>query len=353
MIHLQKYKPDTLKEIQKIGVIMFGLMGDVLIRTPVVRVLKRHYPNAKIVALVDPIGQAVLQNNPDVDEIIVFDRKKEKNKLKQNLKKIKAILRVRREKFDLLVNLYNAGSSRPMVMFSGAKYKLGFCFKNNRYLYNIENECDKERLKDEQSLYKFMISIVEPFERENYSLKPVFELRQQTNEKMKNYLERFSYPMEKIYTLNLAASKEDKILSFEKYFFLVEYLYNNFGFIPAVVCNPGQEYLQKRFVEEFLQKSKVPFIALKVLLLDEVASVIHLSRFIVTPDTGLMHLAMAIDARIYAIFTYTHPLLVDIGYEKLTAVYETFDEGELFRKQDISFSLLQRKANELQSSFLL
>jgi heptosyltransferase-1 len=347
MIHLHKYKPSELKNIQKIGVIMFGLMGDVLIRTPVIRVLKKLYPDAKIIAMVDPIGKAVLQNNPDVDEIIVFDRKKEKNKLKQNMKKIDSVLRVRREKFDLLVNLYNAGSSRFMVMFSNARYKLGFCFENNRYLYNIENKCDKERLKDEQSLYNFMISIVEPLSSEKHSLKPVFELRQQTNEKMRNYLESFSYPLEKMYVLNLAASKEDKILDFEKYFYLVDYIYEQYGYVPAVVCNPGQEYLQQRFIKEYLQHSKVPYIKLKALSLDEVASVIHLSRFIVTPDTGLMHLAMAVDATIYAIFTYTHPLLVDIGYEKLVAVYDSFRDGELFKKQNISMERLNKQVDFL------
>ncbi|MBA1432131.1 MAG: hypothetical protein FAF04_00710 [Epsilonproteobacteria bacterium] len=71
---MKKYKKEDLKNIEKIGVLMFGLLGDVILRTPVLHALKEIYPNAKIVAFVDSIGKAVLENNSDVDEIIVFDR---------------------------------------------------------------------------------------------------------------------------------------------------------------------------------------------------------------------------------------------------------------------------------------
>ena len=343
---LQKYRKEELKDIEKIGVIMFGLLGDVILRTPVIRALKELYPDAKIVALVDPIGKAVLEHNPDVDEVLVFDRKKEKNKLKQNLKKVASILRVRKEKFDLLVNLYNAGLSRPMVFFSGARYKLGFCQQKSKFLssmYNVKNECSDDRLKDEQSLYNYMISIVEALSDKKFSLKPVFEVREDEEKAMQEYLDSFGYERDKLYTLNLASSKEDKILEFEKYFFIVEYLYKEYGFIPAIVSNPSQEYLQERFVNEYMKKSDIPYIKLKSLSLGEVAAVIKLTRFIVTPDTGLMHLAMALDSYILTIFTYTHPVFVDPENEKFISVYEGFDEGVLYQKQDIKSETLQKK----------
>jgi len=330
---------------------MFGLLGDVILRTPVIRALKELYPHAKIVALVDPIGKAVLEHNPDVDEVIVFDRKKEKNKLKQNLKKIASILRVRKERFDLLVNLYNAGLSRPMVFFSGARYKLGFCQQKSKYLYNVVNECSDDRLKEEQSLYNYMISIVEALSDKEFSLQPVFEVREDEEKAMQEYIDSFGYERDKLYTLNLASSKEDKILEFEKYFFIVEYLYKEYGFIPTIVSNPSQEYLQERFVNEYMKKSDIPYIKLKPLSLGEVAAVIKLTRFIVTPDTGLMHLAMALDSYILTIFTYTHPVFVDPENEKFISVYEGFDEGVLYQKQDISKEHLTNKLNALISRF--
>ena len=344
---LRKYSPQEMKNIHTIGIIMFGLLGDVILRTSVIRALKELYPAAKITVLVDPIGKAVLKHNRDVDEIRVFDRTKEKNKLKQNLKKVKSILRVRKEKFDLLVNLYNGGISRPMVFFSSAKYKLGFCKKENKYLYNVKNECDTNRLRDEQILSSFMISIVEPLSKKKFSLRPVFDLEETMTDKIKSYLKTFPYDFEKLYILNLASSKEDKILSFEKYFFIVKYIYEKYGYIPAVVCNPSQEYLQQQFIDEFLQMSDIPFIKLKTMRIEEIAALIKLCKFMVTPDTGLMHLAMAFDNYILTLFTYTHPIFVDPKNEKFIAVYESFDEGKLYQHQNISQQKLKESIDLL------
>jgi len=237
--------------------------------------------------------------------------------------------------------------SRPMVFFSGARYKLGFCKQKSKYLYNVVNECSDDRLKEEQSLYNYMISIVEALSDKEFSLKPVFEVREDEEKVMREYLDSFGYERDRLYTLNLASSKEDKILEFEKYFFIVEYLYKKYGFIPAIVSNPSQEYLQERFVDEYMKKSDIPYIKLKPLSLGEVAAVIKLTRFIVTPDTGLMHLAMALDSYILTIFTYTHPVFVDPENEKFISVYEGFDEGVLYRKQDIKSETLQKKIEEL------
>ncbi|MDE3077640.1 MAG: glycosyltransferase family 9 protein [Chloroflexota bacterium] len=46
-------------------------IGDTLFATPAIRALRRAYPNARLSALVFPTNRAVLQNNPDVDELIV------------------------------------------------------------------------------------------------------------------------------------------------------------------------------------------------------------------------------------------------------------------------------------------
>ena len=347
----KKYKKEDMQNIQTIGVIMFGLLGDVILRTPVIRALKDVYPDATVTAIVDPIGEQVLEHNSFVDNILVVDRKKEKNKLKQNLKKIQAILMVRKQKFDLIVNLYNAGSSKIMVQLSGAKYKLGFCKQEKKDIYNVLNECDEDRLKEEQTLYNYMISIIEPLSDKKYDLKPVFDLDATSEEKMSQYLNDQEYQKDTIYLLNLGASKEDKILENEKYFFIIEYIYEQYGYIPAIISNPGQEYLQENLINDFLKNSEVPYIKLPTLKLVDIAFLIKHTKFIITPDTGLMHLAMAFDNYIVTIFTYTHPLFVNPNNEKFISVYEHFDEGKLYQHQNISKEKLRLKIEFLFDCF--
>jgi len=339
----KKYNPKKIKDIDSIAIIMFGLMGDVLIRTPVIRALNDIFPNAKITALVDPIGKIVLEHNPYISNIIVFDRKKEKNKLNQILKKVFSILKIRKQKFDLIVNLYNGGMSRYLVLLSKAKYKLGFCLKENRFLYNVKNECNKNRLNQFQSYYSYMISIIESFTSKQYPLRPIFQIFKSDQVSIKQYLNSFSYDPNKLYILNLASGGEEKMLEFEKYFDLVFFIYKNYDFIPAILSNPNQEHLQETFINKYLKNSQIPYIKLKKLNLGKVAAIIKNTNFVITPDTGILHLSFAIKANIFAIFTYTNPLLVDIDYKNYTAIYEKFNNYQLFKKQNITKELLIEK----------
>lgn len=342
---LTKYTKNDMKDINNIGLIMFGLLGDVLIRTPVLRALKNIYPHVKITVIVDPIGVALLSHNDYVDDIIVV-HKNNKNKIKSNFAKLQGILKVYSRHFDLLINLYNGGSSHLLAKLSGAKYKLAFC-NQKKTTYNVLNECNGDRLKEAQSLYSYMISIVEPLSSKEYSLKPVFHPSKETDAKMQNFLKDLNVNSNQPYLLNLGASKEDKLLEMEKYITIVEYIYQNHGFIPAIILNPTQEYLQNDFIEKYMKPRELPFIRLELLSLEEIASLMTLTKFIITPDTGLMHLAMAMDVYIFAIFTYTHPVFVDIHSNKFVPLYENFDKDIFYQHQDISENSIKQGVTTL------
>ena len=342
----KNYSPKDIKNVRTISIIMWGLLGDVLIRTPVLEALSKIFPDAKITVIVDPIGAKVLASHKKVNDIIVIKRDK-KNKILYNFNKIKTILNIRKRKFDLIVNLYNGGSSPLLVLLSGAKYKLGFCLKENEKIYNIKYKCEKDRLKQNQSLYNYMISIVEPFSNKNFSLKPTFYISQEEEIKAKNYLNTLKVNLNKTYLLNFGSGDLRKVLENKKYFSLIKYIYDKYDFLPLIISNPNQEFLQENFINDFLKKSYIPYIKLKTLSLEKLAYFIKSTKFIITPDTGIMHLAMVYDNPIYAIFTYTNPIFVDIGLKNFIPVYENFTKNEFYKKQNISEKTLFQKIDKL------
>ena len=90
---------------------MMGLLGDVLMRTPLIKELKNLYPNAKIIVIVDPIGKEVLQNNPDIYEIIVLNRSK-KNIFKYLYGKIEIQIKMIMKSLFLIINASLPGTSK-------------------------------------------------------------------------------------------------------------------------------------------------------------------------------------------------------------------------------------------------
>ena len=285
-------------KIKTIGIIGWGLMGDVLMRTPVIHAIRDVFPHAKIVVSTDPVGEEVLRYNTDIDRIFTIDRKK-RPKLNYLFNKLKAWKDLRFEQLDIIIDLYNGKSSNTMMRLSGAKYKITFRDilveprKNN---FHISNE---------------LLDIVSLFSNnyQNYGTKPIFTTRSITNEKMKKYVDTLK--QEKTYLLNFGSGGLEKILPMEKSFEQVKFLYLKYGFTPLIICNPGQEHFQKTFIEKYLIPCNIPYHALPILSLEEIGAIMRCNDFIITPDTGLYHIAVATDIPILGIFTYTDPRLVE------------------------------------------
>ncbi|WP_028981608.1 glycosyltransferase family 9 protein [Sporocytophaga myxococcoides] len=118
------------KDFKRILIIQTAFLGDVILATPLVEKLHRHYPNAQIDFLVKKGNESLLNNNPILNEVLVFEKK---DKLK-NLTKI--ISKIRSNKYDLLINLHRFGSSGVISFLSGAKYKIGFDKNPFAFCYN-------------------------------------------------------------------------------------------------------------------------------------------------------------------------------------------------------------------------
>ena len=335
-----------LVNIEKIGIIMFGLLGDVLIRTAVINALKELYPQAKITAICDTNTKAVLSNNPLVDSFILFDRNN-KNKFKKNIGKIKGFWSVRKENFDLLVDLYNGGSSPFIVSISGARYRLGYNHQKDKKVYNLRSDYVPYSNSKVDSFNLQSMSILQALSDKVFPLKPCFNISLRVEESIQKYIDSIALNEKNIYILNLGAGSVDKLLENEKYLEVVKYIYEKYDYIPAVVLNPGQEYLQETFINDFLEPANVSYIKLKPLSIDEIAVLIKKTKFIITPDTGIMHLSFALGTFVYTAFTYTNPDLVDLKDDRFIPVYESFEDGVLSQKQEIQISTLIKKVDTL------
>jgi len=106
---------------KKFLVIQTASIGDVILSTAIGEKLFSHYPNAQIDYLVKQGNERLFDGNPWINEIIAWDKSKEKYK---NMLRI--IFQLRDEKYDAVINLQRFASSGLFTIFSGAKKSFGF-----------------------------------------------------------------------------------------------------------------------------------------------------------------------------------------------------------------------------------
>ena len=76
-------------------------LGDVLLSTSAVDLIKKIHPDAKVTMMVRPVARQLVENNPIIDEVIIFDYKGENKGIKKAWEMVKLI---KNKKFDLCIS---------------------------------------------------------------------------------------------------------------------------------------------------------------------------------------------------------------------------------------------------------
>ena len=84
----------------KILIIHTAFIGDIVLSTPLIQKLKDLYPKSEIDYLTLPTNQSVLYNNPNLNEIILYDKKGKDKGIKGFLKVLKIL---KQKKYDYAV----------------------------------------------------------------------------------------------------------------------------------------------------------------------------------------------------------------------------------------------------------
>ena len=107
--------------MQKFLVIQTAFIGDVVLATALLEKLHASFPDARIDFLVRKGNEALTAGHPWLHETLVWDKKKDKLK---NL--FELTRRVRRERYDKVINVQRFAATGLLTVFSGAKETIGF-----------------------------------------------------------------------------------------------------------------------------------------------------------------------------------------------------------------------------------
>lgn len=108
------------------------LIGDVVFTTPLIRALRRAYPDAGIAYLVEREAAPVVLHNPHLDQVIIAPRRRGARRVADDLR---LALRLRRERFDLVLDLHGGPRSAWLAWSSGAGERIGYDITGRGWMY--------------------------------------------------------------------------------------------------------------------------------------------------------------------------------------------------------------------------
>ncbi len=117
-------------KIDKILIIKFGGIGDILLSTPVLPNLKACFPESEINFLTLRHSRDILIDNPYLTRAFTYDPHEDKSWC--------LIKNIRKQRYDLVIDLFGNPRTALITFLSSARHRFGFNFRGRNYAYNIK-----------------------------------------------------------------------------------------------------------------------------------------------------------------------------------------------------------------------
>lgn len=275
--------------INQILIVKLSAIGDCIHALPVAYALKERFPEAEVTWIVEPPAYDLLTNNPYIDHVIVFEKKKFRSigGLMKNLPSFSSSLR--KVSYDVVLDLQGLGKSAAIAYLSRAPLKLGCC-DMREYSHMVSKPvCGPNSRGHIVDRYLDVARALGCEAKEAVFPIVVTEKEAASAEEA---VRRAGMNIENPYVvLAVGANWPNKRWPTKYYAKLADWIYRE-NVIPVVM---GGGVVDARLVEEINACAEIPAVDLvDKTTLKEAAHIILKARALVGGDTALTHLAAAL-----------------------------------------------------------
>lgn len=281
-----------------VGIVMMSAVGDAVHVLPVLDALKRHRPGMRITWVLQPGPATLVRGHRHVDEIVEFDRSRG----------WRAFVDVRRalhaRPMDLVLSLQVYFKAGIVTAFTRAPVKLGFDRARARdanWLFTTHRIPPHPHGQHVQDQYlEFLREIDVPID----DPAPKWHLGPWEHERP--WQQEFFRDIERpTAALVIATSKPEKDWLPERWARVCDALVGDFGLQPVLVGGRSPRELAAE-AEIMRLAARKPVSALGSGLRNLVA-ILDGSALAIAPDTGPLHMAVALNRPVVSLIGYTNP----------------------------------------------
>jgi len=281
--------------LDRICIVMMSAVGDAVHTLPVISAIKRHAPHSKMTWVLQPGPATLVRGHPLVDDIVLFDR----------AAGLRGFLATRaelaRRRFDVVINLQVYFKAGIITSFTEAPIKLGFDRARARdfnWLFTNAKIPPHPVQHVQDQYFEFLDALGISHEPVTWGLGPWPDERAWQAE----WRARFDRPTAAIV---VATSKPQKDWLPERWAEVADALYADYGVQPVLVGGRSERELAAERI--ILDKVKTPVVSELGSGLRKLVSILDASELVLAPDTGPLHMAVALERPVVSLMGYTNP----------------------------------------------
>ena len=269
----------------RILIIHTAFIGDIVLSTPLIKKIKDTYPDSDITYVTTPSGEAILKNNPHLNNIIVYDKRGEHKGISGVWQLGK---RLRYENFNMVITPHRYLRSSILSWLSRSPIRKGYDIAFGSCLFTEKIKYDRTKHEVEK-----LLSFVDPENKKRYEI----ELYPGEKEKMKG---------DNLWKENLLEDKKVVVLAPGSKWFTKQWPVEYFNKLAESLKKLSNVRLivvgGKDEINLPIEKENIIDMRGKTSLL-ELADILSRADVVVTNDSSPIHIASAFKKpKIFALF---------------------------------------------------
>ncbi len=283
-------------------------LGDIVMALPALSALRRNFPQAKITWLVRPEFAPLIEGHPHLDEIILFDRKSLGRAWYRpaSLRELASLIsRLRRSRFDAVLDLQGLFRSASLAWLSGCKHRFGPIWRKElaHHFYTTAIPPRPEWVHVIDYYRKLLEAMGASDTRVEFNL----PAKPQAGAAARDLLSQHSVEPTRYAAIIPGSAQVSKCWPAERFAALADRLFSDHGLAVVATGSRGESPMIERI--RTLAKHPIANLAGRTSL-PELVEVLRSSRLVVSNDTGPGHIAAALARPLVMMFSWSNPLRV-------------------------------------------
>jgi len=292
--------------IKKILFFKLGAIGDTLMTTPLIRQVRKNFPDAQIDYLIGNSSASVLENNLNINNIITFDEMIFVKK--KIIQWHKLISKIKRMNYDLIFVLDKHRIFNLSSKLFGIKIRVGFDRLGKEGIF-LTNKVYYGEIRHE--IYYYLDLAKEIGLKVNYKDTKMNIFLSNKDKKFANeFWKKHKLNGKKVIAvcpggaINYAAKTYVKRVPTEKFIEIINFLLKK-GLIVLLIGGKSDLEIEKKILENVSSKNLISLIS--ETSIHQSAAILEKCKKVICNDSGPMHIAASVNKNIISIFGPTNP----------------------------------------------
>lgn len=294
--------------LNNILIIKPSSLGDIVMALPALSALRRNFPKSKITWLIRPEFASILEGHPDIDNIILFDRRF-LGRAWYNPKAFASLLllikQLKKNKFDAVIDLQGLFRTASLAWLSGCKKRFGLA--DARELAHIFYTHTVTKEQDSAHVVDYYLKVIQAVGASGINVEFVLPQDPAAVDSVESLLTSRRIKPGNYAVLVPGSAHKSKCWPADNFAALADKITSDFAISIILVGTEPEKVITQKIASKATAKVE-DFAGLTTL--PELVALFRKAAVVVTNDTGPGHIAVALGIPLVMIFGPSNPIRI-------------------------------------------